>query len=277
MGLSFPNKISIEQTNACNYNCVMCPNSIITVKKGFMDFDLHKKIIDECVEYKDDIDFIALTGRGESLLHPKIFDIINYTTDKDFNQTRISTNASLLNQDSIDKLLDTNLDLIIISVNASNPEGYEMVCPGQDFKIVEENIDYIIERMNKIKPKIFLRTTEIPGMKSELRLIKRKWKGKISRIYSSVCYNWVGGIKMDYPLVHHPIPCKQAIYDEMRIMWNGNVVPCCWDYNEFMILGNVKENIVNESWTSIEYMNFRKRHWRYDPPDICKKCGYYKV
>ena len=45
---SFPRLLSIELTNACNANCIMCPRSKLTRKTAQMDFELFKKIIDNC-------------------------------------------------------------------------------------------------------------------------------------------------------------------------------------------------------------------------------------
>ncbi len=48
----------------------MCPNKDLTKEqKGFMDFDLFKKIVDEAKDFVFDV---HLLHRGESLLHPRL-------------------------------------------------------------------------------------------------------------------------------------------------------------------------------------------------------------
>ena len=43
--ISRPLVVMIEPTNHCNLECVMCPNSKIVRKKGYMDFEDYQKII----------------------------------------------------------------------------------------------------------------------------------------------------------------------------------------------------------------------------------------
>ena len=49
----FPRGLMIEPSNICNANCVFCPSSDITRSRGFMTFELFKKIIDEAVTHPE--------------------------------------------------------------------------------------------------------------------------------------------------------------------------------------------------------------------------------
>ena len=89
-----PSYIWIEPTNNCNLKCIMCPTGtgMVDVDKGFMDFALYKRIIDEISEYAS---AITLAISGESLLHPDFFKMIEYASS---NGTKVllNTNATLL-------------------------------------------------------------------------------------------------------------------------------------------------------------------------------------
>jgi hypothetical protein len=41
-----PPSLQLEPTNFCNLRCVSCPRDNMTREKGFMEFNLFKKIID---------------------------------------------------------------------------------------------------------------------------------------------------------------------------------------------------------------------------------------
>ena len=43
-------------------------------------------------------------------------------------------------------------------------------------------------------------------------------------------------------------------------MADGNVVPCTQISNNEIVLGNVKENTLEEIWNSKKYKNFRQMH-----------------
>ena len=54
-----PSHLAIETTNICNSTCKFCPSIKQTRKKGVMDFDLFKKIIDDASQYGDAVNFIS--------------------------------------------------------------------------------------------------------------------------------------------------------------------------------------------------------------------------
>ena len=65
----------IEPTNTCNLRCTFCfVTDGMTRDGGFMDFDLFKKIIDDCT----DLEHLCMHNWGEPLLHKDIFRMIEY-------------------------------------------------------------------------------------------------------------------------------------------------------------------------------------------------------
>jgi radical SAM protein with 4Fe4S-binding SPASM domain len=70
-----------------------------------------------------------------------------------------------------------------------------------------------------------------------------------------------------YP-VKNGIACGTKI---LGILANGNVVPCCWAYNDILSLGNIREdsldNILRKSSEVIKGIRDAK-----DPPETCKRC-----
>jgi len=94
----FPIRLWVEPTDFCNLRCNLCLNkNIPNNKKGYMDFKLFEKLIEEVKEFVYDIN---LFHRGEPLLHPEIFRMIEISKNKDIF-TRIHTNATLLSNDKI--------------------------------------------------------------------------------------------------------------------------------------------------------------------------------
>ena len=49
-------------------------------------------------------------------------------------------------------------------------------------------------------------------------------------------------------------------WTSLTIMADGNVVPCTQISNNEIVLGNVKENTLEEIWNSKKYKNFRQMH-----------------
>lgn len=109
---AYPNRmIGLSLTNNCNLKCSMCwqrDKSAI----HYLPVDSIKKIVDS----------ISIFGRppiylwgGEPLLHPNIWEIIQYLKSKNFF-TIINTNGYLLG-DNIKDILDNKVDMLIISID----------------------------------------------------------------------------------------------------------------------------------------------------------------
>lgn len=277
----FPTWVVIEQTNNCNYNCIMCPNKIMKSKRGFMPFTLYEKIIAECEKYKEDIiQVLALTGRGESLLHPKMIDMLGYAKQRKFKEVRFSTNASVLSENISDDILKMGVDRLILSLNAATEKTYKLVSPNSDFKKVESNVRYLLEKKKKLhlqKPYIEARITKIPEVVNELDMFVKKWEAVVDKISISEFYNWAGAFKHEELCFEpHATPCEY-LWNEMRITWEGDVVLCCWDYESTIKLGNVNDSSLYDIWHNKKYNDLRKMHIEGNLPSLCKSCGYYKI
>jgi MoaA/NifB/PqqE/SkfB family radical SAM enzyme len=77
--------VHIEPTNGCNLKCALCysqnPQLFKQRKRGFMDMGLFTKIIDEIIS-ADLVKEIGLNYGGESLLHPRFVDMLEYASKR---------------------------------------------------------------------------------------------------------------------------------------------------------------------------------------------------
>jgi len=73
-------EINIELTNVCSMDCDFCSLSEIKRGKGFMSDFVFYKTIDEIVE-KNLTNLVLPFLMGESLLHRKWFEYLNYLTE----------------------------------------------------------------------------------------------------------------------------------------------------------------------------------------------------
>ena len=69
-------------------------------------------------------------------------------------------------------------------------------------------------------------------------------------------------------------PCSY-LWSRMLIFWNGEVVPCCRDYEGANLnMGSVLNETVKNIWLSKNYMNLRKEHLEGKrlQMDMCGNC-----
>ena len=70
---NFPLHLDIELSGICNLRCESCyQNGLIESPLGLMDFKLFQRIVDEGAE--KGLCALKLQIRGESFLHPRLFD-----------------------------------------------------------------------------------------------------------------------------------------------------------------------------------------------------------
>lgn len=135
-----PNVVAVEVTNACNLRCVMCPNPQMKRKRGYMKFDLFQEIVDEIKSFSP---VVKLYTTGESLLHPKIFDMIQYLKETTHCSVVLSTNATLFRDKVIEALIDpaTSPHSLQLSIEGCTPEEYEYFRKGAKFEEVYKKLE----------------------------------------------------------------------------------------------------------------------------------------
>ena len=137
-----PRLIGIETTNRCNLACIMCKRNSMTRPLGDMSLELFKKIIDEV---KNFVEFVWLQDMGEPLLHKDIFNMIEYCA-KNGVMCGISTNATVMDEKTIDKIIQSPLNLIMFAFDGAAKETYERIRINAHYDKVVRNIQSFLSR-----------------------------------------------------------------------------------------------------------------------------------
>lgn len=141
--------IQIEPTTRCNFNCSFCYGRTLESKE--MDFKVFKAIIDT---YQN-LEHLELQGEGEPLLHPNFFEMVKYAKERKICVSTI-TNGSLFSQINTDKILESGIDAINISIESPSPEVFKSI-RGGNLKTIIKGIEDLITKRNKCElpyPKI---------------------------------------------------------------------------------------------------------------------------
>ena len=280
----FPIRIWVESTNLCNLNCPMCPNdSIDPAKKGFMDFDLFKKIVDELSSKTQDI---YLHHRGEPLLHPKLFEMIQYAKKKGL-KTKLHSNATQLTEQKSIKLLDSGLDFVSFSFDGYTKETYEKMRVGANFDSTLRNIIRFLElkkEQGKSKPFTVLQFLDFPDLEVDIE-VKNKMHDKfrslpLDEIREIPAHNWGGNVELSQKnsnLSQSNNICTFPWYS-LTILWDGTVTPCPQDFLGEIELGNVNNNSIRNIWNGKEMINLREKmvSGKYNCFGPCSNCDRLK-
>ena len=251
-------RIYIEITNVCNLNCEFCePHKR---ENRFMSFEEFENILNKISEFSS---HIYLHVKGEPLLHPDFDKFVKFAYEKGF-QINLTTNATLL-----EKHLEITkyLRQINISFHATNNETL--------LQTTKEISDCIIN----------YRIWNFDENNEALALIKNEFNISEDVDFSKITnYTLAPNIflslatRFEWPNINKQTMRNgycHALKDQIAILVDGTVVPCCLDNNGDIALGNIfeesLEEILEKQKTKKIIDGFKNR---IAVEDLCRKCTY---
>ena len=261
----FPKRLELELVSHCNLKCTYCPRHYLDDLKGYIDLDLYKKIIDEAEQHEDLI--VVLHRRGESMLHPKFCEMLNYISGK-FKEVQMATNATKLTEEKYEAIV-SGLDFLSFSLDT--PDRFNKTRIPANYKQVEEKIlDFLEFNQGRVKTQAsMVKTLETTDeMCTEFTSI---WQDKVDRvrIYEEHSNNGEFGSLLN-PRKNRK-PCVMPIY-EMLIYDTGVVARCNHDWNSDG-MGDITKSSLKEIWMSQKYIDLRNQHVTQNLTDpVCSKC-----
>ncbi len=144
-----PQCIDIEVASVCDLACPHCYRQFISTPDKVMSKELAFKLIDQASKLK--VPSMKFNWRGEPLLNPALPEIIDYAKKSGVLETIINTNATKLNFEMSNKIIDSGLDLMIYSFDGGTKKSYEKMRPGRFKKNNFNEIYNNIKDFNKIR------------------------------------------------------------------------------------------------------------------------------
>ena len=294
--LSFPLTVQIQTQSRCNGNCVFCPYPDVHQQfvQGTMDTELFEKIVEELASsrYRPGLLFEL---HNEPLLDGRIFNLIKYAKSRIPGITCATvTNGQLLDKFTLQEIKESGIDIINVSVNAYSPELYRKISGGLDYDRIINNITNLIsdESLKRKTTVSFVLTREnikevsqalqhwrSMGVKTRtIDLLNRA--GSVSKYSSLQLKNkhsiFSLPVKLGKYLIARTIDftgCYDPLY-HITILFNGDVILCCDDWNRANIVGNVKDSSIKKIWNSPALNKIRKQisKKQYNQIAACKNC-----
>jgi MoaA/NifB/PqqE/SkfB family radical SAM enzyme len=259
----------------------MCAHKKMKRPKGYMDFSLFRKIIDEC---KGERVRLRLFHFGEPLLHPKLIEMIRFAKDNAVPFVDLNTNATLLDGSMATQIIRAGLDQIIFSVDGVRKETYERIRKNANFDRVRLNIlnfKRIRDRLKLKKPRIVLQSMIMEDTKNELSEIQSFWGGCVDYILIGSVHTQAGQAP-DYRIEKKPLfkdserkPCR-FLWQSLVIFYNGLVSVCCLDMEGMLLVGNLEETSIREIWRGERIKKLRSFHIekKFSFLSLCRDCTH---
>ncbi len=297
MAWGYPSALMIEPTNNCNLACVLCPTGATWLKhpQGYMNFKKYCRLIDEASPY---LYRIAFWNWGEPFLHKALLDMIDYTKRYPIF-TQVSTNGHFFTDPIFSKdVIKSGIDHIIISVDGYTTESIQQYRgPGADLDQVLHGLSNLISSRKSLRKKH-------PQIEAQFLVMSHN-HGEIEKVRASLmnmgvdrfCVKSMNIRPQDIQSFLYLLPNDERltrfefssdgrlspkgkptgicpyIYEATVVLWDGSLVPCCFDAEESVILGNAFNDGLWHAWNNINYRRFRYlvRHNRAEMP-MCSWC-----
>jgi radical SAM protein with 4Fe4S-binding SPASM domain len=245
-------EIRLEPTNRCNAHCVMCPREKMTRKQGIMSTKLFEKIIEQAIPMGAKI--CSIENFGEPFLDPEILSKATYARNKGLAVYTIS-NGQLITPEITDKAVRV-FDRIRISLYGVSAATYENVHRGLDYMTSYNNLEYLLAHKGSCTIEVYFLSFQENDHETEGFI--RRYNGK-AKIAVWKPHNWIDG--RNYRELTGPRKtCGRPFKGPLQVQWDGKVVPCCWDYNSTMVLGDLNIQSIEEILSGKLYAKIRKAH-----------------
>lgn len=275
--------ISIETTNICNARCIFCPHPIMTRKKTVMNDDEFSTIIGKIQESPSLPKSLSFTFFGEPFVDKKIVERISLSRKSLGKKVmiQVTTNGSLLNDEYVDDLFNSGVDLINISFNGFAKEDYEHSM-GLEFARPEENVlGLLARRREKYLMKPFINISCIIHSDNEdipIETFQKKW---ISAGADTVSVHPMNKHHEQITIDKSTQFLDQGAFYPCRTLWTdciisvfGDVALCCLDFDTGYITGNIFLQDFREIFEDQRRVNYQQLHLQNHGAEmkICKHC-----
>lgn len=279
--MHMPNKAFLEITNACNLSCSFCHGTRRPVR--YMSVPEFERAAGELRSFAYYLYFHLM---GEPLLHPKIGEFLKISEKLGF-KVILTTNGTLLDRCS-DILLESpalhkvSISLHSFEANAKNTDFEQYLNSCFNF-CAAASLAGIISVMrlwnsggeDKLNGEIISRMEDFFGKKEVWRQIYSGYKLK-----ENVFLEW--GDRFDWPDAEGDF-CSDShscygLRDQLGVLSDGSVVPCCLDADGAVNLGNIFTSSLDEILASPRAVALRHSfEARQITEPLCQRCPYAKM
>jgi radical SAM protein with 4Fe4S-binding SPASM domain len=287
---------NIETTNACNMRCKMCPRTTMMTRRiETMDKETFASIVDQmepfpaglweqwqsfaAKEYgirKDSMSennfflyiiprVIQLHGYGDPLLDKNMAEHVRILTERGF-LSYFSCNPANIDIERTVRMFENGLSFVKYSIEsvddvmheeirgkASNfTESYRKICRLLDIKAKEG-----------FKTKIIITMLDLnrTAQQEEFDRLKKAFEGRDVYVYlKSEDQQWYRKDFHGTCSVHWSEFCRHP-WMSMTIKSNGEAAMCMEDFNNEIILGDVRKVSLADIWNGERYRRFREDHF----------------
>lgn len=271
-------KAYVEITNVCNLSCAFCPKTKRAPRT--MTAEEFARILDRL---RGHVSYVYLHVMGEPLLHPQLADLMALAEVRGM-KICITTNGTLLRKRAEELLAAKNLHKISVSLHSF--EGNSRAI-SEERTYLKEVWDFAVRASGR-GVIVALRLWNEGGAETLnggiLDFLREKlgaadWpetRGGSFKLAERLYLERAQ--KFDWPDLDANEADTQFCYalrDQLGVLADGTVVPCCLDHEGDIALGNLFEEELDTILNNTRARGLRDGFSRRQPTEeLCRRCAY---
>ena len=268
-------KVYLEISNLCNLSCAFCPGT--KRPGGRMQEAEFVRLAEKLRPYTDYIYFHLM---GEPLCHPQLERFLQLAGEMGF-KVILTTNGTLLGRQQDMLLAAPGLHKVNISLHAFEANDLDMPFDGYldgcfAFGQAAKGEKLVVYRLWNQGGQDSQNTAILETLE---RYFPKPWVQERQGIRLADRVYLEYGEKFDWPDLAAQDGGERVfcygLRDQIGVLWDGTVVPCCLDHEGDLALGNLLEQELSEILESPRakaiYEGFSRGK---AAEELCRKCGY---
>jgi MoaA/NifB/PqqE/SkfB family radical SAM enzyme len=275
--------VSLEAHTVCNQACYFCPVSVDPRKDHFMPTETYERIVGEIAALGEPIESVFMISYNEPTLDRRFVDQVRCLKEAGLPPSTL-TNGTGLTPDRIDALVELGgLRYLSINISTLDRERYKKDRGHDHLKQVLRNLEYAKDKpvapdmhivvlgmgdathqrdFEELQERFAHSRFEVKHFVANDRAgylpVGLKAEGKEQRLCG--CDHW--GSRP----IHH-----------LHITPHALCILCCQDYDETVVVGDLKKNSVREVLEGDDFAQARRQVYGLEPAPanfICNNCKF---
>jgi len=271
----FPVLVELDVASFCNLKCIMCPNSKMIRRKGFMSLAVLKKVINDT--FRKTFEY-SIGIYGEPTLNPELVEMLIYIK-KHGGKVRLNTNLNYKDNRISEYFVINKVDRIIVTMCGVDKLTYEGISKNGDYELVMRNIEKIKEIKNRLgydKPKIIANFIVMKLNSHQVSLTRKALCRHFDYCNVYRMHDWAGtqeikSLSLKYDRPGNTRKCS-FLWTTAAISYDGKILACCQDYEGRVVLGDALKMGISDVWNAQGTKQFRKY---YLDSSLCSNCSHY--
>lgn len=283
--------LDVELTNRCNALCHFCPRDK-TPEQGFMSDAVFKRAVARAQEENLTV---MLTGQGESLIHPRFDQCIQYLAENKV-PFAMTTNAALLTPEKSALLLEAGISRVTFSISDLD-EDYEEVY-NLDYTTMREHVAAFMtlnaEREPANRSEVWISIVEHDINREKIPAMRAYWESQgVTGVFSfrqitrgGACETGHYFLRSEkYRAEAEALMAAKGVSTWCNLAfivpfvgWSGQYYICCSDYEKVTPLGAVFDYSVSDmdqiKMDSIRRGNAACLKCNYDPINVVREAMF---